>query len=97
MSDSLAEVLLSTLRGWGAGDEQYGVHASWRCFDKDRYPEPCDCMEQVAADLASDARDHIAAEIEARRDRMQRPLNEIPPAYWLGMDSAASIARGETE
>jgi hypothetical protein len=25
---------------------------SWRCEDKDRYPEPCDCVARVVDELA---------------------------------------------
>jgi hypothetical protein len=30
------------------GDSDEGLHLSWRCFDKDRYPEPCRCLHAVA-------------------------------------------------
>lgn len=35
----------------GADDADPGLHASWRCFDKVRYPEPCTCIRQAAEDI----------------------------------------------
>lgn len=31
-------------------DSEDGWH-SWRCFDKERYPQDCDCTAQIAADV----------------------------------------------
>jgi len=28
-----------------------GSFHSWRCFDKERYPEPCDCTDVVVAEI----------------------------------------------
>jgi hypothetical protein len=33
-------------------DSEGGPH-SWRCFDKERYPEPCGCMDEVLDDIAA--------------------------------------------
>ena len=42
-------------------DSEGGWH-SWRCFDRERYPEPCDCTEQVARAAIAAAEPHIRAE-----------------------------------
>ena len=41
-------------------DSEGGWH-SWRCFDRERYPEPCDCTEQVARAAIAAAEPHIRA------------------------------------
>ena len=28
-----------------------GSFHSWRCFDKERYPEPCTCTDEVVAEV----------------------------------------------
>lgn len=50
-------------------DADPGLHASWRCFDKVRYPEPCTCIRQAAEDIliavADPMRDRWLAELIA--------------------------------
>ena len=51
-------------------DSEGGWH-SWRCFDRERYPEPCDCTEQVARAAIAAAEPHIRAKI---REQIAREL-----------------------
>ena len=46
VTDELVEKVRAVLVAEGA-DSEGGWH-SWRCFDMVRYPESCDCTEQVA-------------------------------------------------
>ena len=46
---SLYEDIKTVLVNEGANNEQ-GWH-SWRCFDKDRYPEPCGCTDAVVQEI----------------------------------------------
>ena len=45
-SPSLRDEFVRIMNDEGAAGEG-GFH-SWRCFDRDRYPEPCQCTEEVA-------------------------------------------------
>lgn len=44
------------------GADSDGWH-SWRCFDRELYPEPCDCTKQVARAAIAAAEPHIRAEV----------------------------------
>ena len=57
------QAAMAVLRDEGA-DSEGGWH-SWRCFDRERYPEPCDCTEQVARAAIAAAEPHIRAKIAA--------------------------------
>ena len=57
------QAVMAVLRDEGA--DSGGWH-SWRCFDRDRYPEPCDCTEQVARAAIAAAEPHIRAEVRAQ-------------------------------
>ena len=52
---SLHSDIVKILNDEGAASE--GGWHSWRCFDKDRYPEPCECTEVVASMVISAALD----------------------------------------
>ena len=43
-------------------DSDPGLHASWRCFDKVRYPHPCSCIDEVVYEVLT----AIAARAEAQ-------------------------------
>ena len=58
------QAAMAVLRDEGA-DSEGGWH-SWRCFDRERYPEPCDCTEQVARAAIAAAEPHIRAEVRAQ-------------------------------
>ena len=57
--DEAVEAAMAVLCDEGA-DSEGGWH-SWRCFDRERYPEPCDCTEQVARAAIAAAEPHIRA------------------------------------
>ena len=44
------------------GADSDGWH-SWRCFDRELYPEPCDCTKQAARAAIAAAEPHIRAKI----------------------------------
>ena len=44
------------------GADSGGWH-SWRCFDRELYPEPCDCTKQAARAAIAAAEPHIRAEV----------------------------------
>jgi len=46
---SVPELIRAVLVAEGA-DNEGGWH-SWRCFDKERYPEPCTCTADVVAEI----------------------------------------------
>lgn len=60
ITDAMVEAARALLAAEGA-DSQDGWH-SWRCFDKVRYPEPCDCTAQAARSALEAAAPLIAAE-----------------------------------
>ncbi len=53
------------------GADSEGSWHSWRCFDRERYPEPCDCTERVARAAIAAAEPHIRAEV---REQITREL-----------------------
>ena len=57
------QAAMAVLRDEGS-DSEGGWH-SWRCFDRERYPEPCDCTEQVARAAIAAAEPHIRADLAA--------------------------------
>lgn len=59
ITDAMVEAARALLAAEGA-DSQDGWH-SWRCFDKVRYPEPCDCTAQAARSALEAAAPLIAA------------------------------------
>lgn len=65
--DEAVQAAMAVLRDEGA-DSEGGWH-SWRCFDRERYPEPCDCTEQVARAAIAAAEPHIRAKIAAAEAR----------------------------
>ena len=53
-------------------DSEGGWH-SWRCFDRERYPEPCGCTAEVARAILEDVADDIRAEaLEGMADELHR-------------------------
>ena len=89
-------------------DSEGGWH-SWRCFDRDRYPEPCDCTEQVARAAIAAAEPHIRAEIADEIEQhylgadfgrnpttgADSPDASLHDAYDEALNLAARIARQE--
>lgn len=84
-------------------DSEGGWH-SWRCFDRERYPEPCDCTEQIARAAIAAAEPHIRAEIADEieqhylgADFGRNPTTgaDSPDAYDEALHLAARIARQE--
>ena len=71
--DEAVEAAMAVLRDEGA-DSEGGWH-SWRCFDRERYPEPCDCTEQVARAALAAAEPHIRAKIADEYGR-EHPIEE---------------------
>ena len=61
-------------------DSEGGWH-SWRCFDRERYPEPCGCTEQVARAAIAAAEPHIRAKTLApiRAALANHPRCDIHP------------------
>lgn len=49
MPDRLREAFRRVLENEGV-DSEGGTH-SWRCFDKERYPEPCGCIDEIVNQL----------------------------------------------
>lgn len=65
-------------------DSEGGWH-SWRCFDRERYPEPCDCTEQVARAAIAAAAPHVRAEAWDEAATEARDLG------WLHDDAHADV------
>lgn len=69
--DGLTELIKDTLIEYGAGP-QTSIH-SWRCAHPDRYGD-CDCVDELAADLA----------LRIRRRRFDLPvLRQAREEGWL--------------
>ena len=51
-------------------DSEGGWH-SWRCFDRELYPEPCDCTKQAARAAIAAAEPYVRAKI---REQIAREL-----------------------
>jgi hypothetical protein len=47
---TLAERIKAVLVSNGV-DIDGGSFHSWRCFDKERYPDPCDCTDEVVEEI----------------------------------------------
>ena len=79
-------------------DSEGGWH-SWRCFDRELYPEPCDCTKQAARAAIAAAepyvRAKIAAEIEALPSLSIRHFGTRPLPDLIRKDAAIRIARQE--
>lgn len=58
--DEAMQAVMAVLCDMGA--DSGGWH-SWRCFDRELYPEPCDCTKQAARAAIAAAAPHIRAEI----------------------------------
>lgn len=65
-------------------DSEGGWH-SWRCFDRERYPEPCDCTEQVARAAIAAAEPHVRAEA------WDEAVAEARDLGWLHDDAYADV------
>lgn len=87
------------------GADSGGWH-SWRCFDRELYPEPCDCTKQATRAAIAAAEPHIRAkvadEIEAAAERIilaqidaNRYIPDIIGHLLGGYSQAAHIARQE--
>ena len=105
--DEAERAVMAVLRDEGA-DSEGGWH-SWRCFDRERYPEPCDCTERVARAALAAAEPHIRAKVAAEIEQhylgadfgrnpvthADSPDAHLHAAYDEALDLAARIARGE--
>lgn len=101
------QAALAVLRDEGA-DSEGGWH-SWRCFDRECYPEPCDCTEQVTRAAIAAAEPHIRAEIADEIEQhylgadfgrnpttgADSPDASLHDAYDEALNLAARIARQE--
>lgn len=91
---ALVKKAADALRAEGA-DPGNGIH-SWRCEDKERYPEPCSCVEDCARAVLDVAANHYWSEgydaanaddkeawelLTADRDRLAARLAEVEAAY----------------
>ena len=94
ITDAMVEVARALLAAEGA-DSQDGWLHSWRCFDKVRYPEPCDCTAQAARSALEVVAPLIAA--KALRDAAIFPGSQLSYAAreWLRA-RADEIERGES-
>ena len=105
--DEAVQAVARVLCDEGA-DSEGGWH-SWRCFDRERYPEPCDCTEQAARAAIAAAEPHIRAKIAAEIEQhylgadygrnpttgADSPDARLHEAYDEALSLAARIARGE--
>ena len=90
------------------GADSGGWH-SWRCFDRELYPEPCDCTKQAARAAIAAAEPHIRAEIADEIEQhylgadfgrnpttgADSPDASLHDAYDEALNLAARIARQE--
>lgn len=81
--DEAVRAAMAVLCDEGA-DSEGGWH-SWRCFDRERYPEPCDCTEQVARAAIAAAEPHVRAEAWDEAATEARDLG------WLHDDAHADV------
>ena len=49
-TDEDVTAVREVLANYGLGSEST-IHSSWRCFDKERYPERCDCLDEISRDI----------------------------------------------
>lgn len=102
MNDIITYEMVETARAIlveEGADSQGGWH-SWRCFDRLRHPEPCDCTEQIAHAILEEVAPLIAAKAweEGYQACRNRPridgylINRTNP-YQTPTDR---IARGES-
>ena len=105
--DEAERAVMAVLRDEGADSE--GSWHSWRCFDRERYPEPCGCTEQVARAAIAAAEPHIRAEIADEIEQhylgadfgrnpttgADSPDASLHDAYDEALNLAARIARQE--
>ena len=47
-------------------DSEPGLHASWRCFDKVRYPDDCTCIDEAVSEVLAAVAPSIAAHARQR-------------------------------
>ena len=87
------QAVMAVLCDEGA-DSEGGWH-SWRCFDRERYPEPCDCTKQVARAAIAAAEPHIRAEIADEIEAMDLSDQYGPLTAHGARTDAARIARQE--
>lgn len=76
-------------------DSDPGLHASWRCFDKVRYPEPCTCIDEAVSEVLA-----AVAESIYNRGKAERPPysdEAIDKAYEQGRRDALREAADELE
>ena len=76
------QAAMAVLRDEGA-DSEGGWH-SWRCFDRERYPEPCDCTERVARAAIAAAEPHVRAEVRAQALREAADELDLPGSTATG-------------
>ena len=90
------------------GADSGGWH-SWRCFDRELYPEPCDCTKQAARAAIAAAEPHIRAKIADEIEQhylgadfgrnpttgADSPDASLHDAYDEALNLAARIARQE--
>ena len=78
-------------------DSEGGWH-SWRCFDKARYPAPCDCTAEVAEGVLSAVAPLIAAKaLEEAADGLDLPGSSVAGWYVEEQEIGYRLAKRDTE
>ena len=67
-TDEDVTAVREVLANYGLGSEST-IHSSWRCFDKERYPEPCHFLDGAARDI-------LAAVLPAHDRRVIQPYRD---------------------
>ena len=77
-------------------DSEGGWH-SWRCFDRERYPEPCDCTAEISRAILEAVADDLRAEgaAEALRGAADASLTAAQLVYDLSADDTWPTATPE--
>ncbi len=72
VSDDIKAVLVNN-----GVDIDGGSFHSWRCFDKERYPEPCTCTDEVVAEVMVVVDAAVAAAEQRVRDEFMDSTPEL--------------------
>jgi len=90
---SLRDEITTILNSEGAASE--GGWHSWRCFDKDRYPEPCHCTEVVAEMVVNAALDAARDAVAAMENVGGYPPSDFDHIRQDVVDVIAALREGE--
>lgn len=75
------------------GREQPHDFHSWRCYDKDRYPGPCDCADTLAT-IVADTLSHDLAITEAARHYV-RAASQFSPDTFIAAEALRVAVEAE--